>query len=128
MHLARWLRWALGLLGLSFAIFALPSHLEGPVLVPISPGHAIAVVDAVAIVPLLLASGLLLGGLWRARARLLDAVRDRPSSSLGVVFGGGFGLALLLASVFSGFSAWWAVGALLFTASVLVAALHIGRS
>jgi hypothetical protein len=54
MHLAWWLQWALGLLGLSLVIFALPSHVEGPVLVRISPGHAIAALDAVAIVPLLL--------------------------------------------------------------------------
>lgn len=120
---ARWLWWALGLLACSFAIFALPARFEGPVLVPISPGHAIAVLDAVAIVPLLAASVLLYGGVWTARARLGEAVRRHPGPSLAVGFGGGLGLGLLTASVYSGFFGWWAVGAALLTVATLTTAV-----
>ena len=73
MHLERWLSWGLGLLLVAFALFAVPSQVEGPVLLRISSGHAIAVLDAVAIIPLLVASALLYGGVWGARARLLES-------------------------------------------------------
>lgn len=124
---ARWLLWALGLLACSFAIFALPARIEGPALVPISPGHAIAALDAVAIVPLLAASVLLYGGVWTARARLLDSVRRHPRRSLGVGFTGGLGLGLLVASVYSGFFGWWAVGAVLLTIAVVTTAVCAAR-
>ncbi len=127
MHPARWLWWALGLLGSSFAIFALPASLEGPELVSISPGHAIAVLDAVAIAPLLAASALLLGGVWAARASLRESVGSHPGPSLGLAFVGGLGLGLLLASVYSGFFGWWAIGAGLLTAVVIVVAIRARR-
>lgn len=124
---ARWLWWALGLLACSFAIFALPAHLEGPALLPISPGHAVAVLDAVAIIPLLAASVLLYGGLWTSRAHLLDSVRHHPERSLAIGFAGGLGLGLLMASVYSSFFGWWAVGAALLTAVLLAAAVSAAR-
>jgi hypothetical protein len=120
---ARWLWWALGLLTCSFAIFALPARFEGPALLPISPGHAIAALDAVAIVPLLAASLLLYGGLWTARARLRESIHQYPELSLAIGFTGGLGLGLLTASVYSGFFGWWAVGAALLTAAVVVTAV-----
>jgi len=128
VHLERWLSWALGLLGLAFVLFALPSQVEGPVLLRISPGHAIAVLDAVAIVPLLVASALLFGGVWAARARLRVFAERHPGRTFGASFIGGLGLGLLLASVYSGFSGWWVVGAILFTAVVVAAGLRAGRS
>lgn len=127
MQLARWLRWTLGLLALSFALFALPAGLEGPVLIPISPGHAIAVLDAVAIVPLVIATALLYGGVWSSRARLRESARGRPGLAVWLAFVGGLGLGLLLASVYSGFFGWWAIGAALFTAAVVIVAIHAGR-
>jgi hypothetical protein len=127
MQLERWLLWAVGLLGVSFVLFALPSEVEGPVLLPISADHAIATVDAIAIVPLVIASGLLYGGLWRGRRRLMDAVRARPGAGLVGSFAGGLGLGLLIASVFSGISAWWVVGAVLFTVTLVTIASIAGR-
>jgi len=124
----RWFTWALGLLAVSFCVFALPSAVEGPVLVRISPDHAIAVLDAVAIVPLVAASVLLFGGLWVRRARLRGVVREHPDRSAGVSFMGGLGLGLLIASVYSGFSGWWAVGAIVFTLSVAAAAVCASRA
>lgn len=127
MQLARWLWWTLGLLAVSFALFALPADLEGPVLVPISSGHAIAVLDAAAIVPLVIASALLYGGVWRSRARLRESAGRRPGVAVWLAFTGGLGLGLLLASVYSGFFGWWAVGAALFTAAIVTVAIHAGR-
>ena len=124
MHLARWLWWALGLLVVSLFLFALPADLEGPALVHISPGHAIAVLDAVAIAPLFVASALIYGGVWRARASLSDSIRNRPGVSVGIVFAGGLGLGLLVASVYSGFFGWWAIGAALLTVAAVTTAIH----
>ncbi len=127
MQLARWLRWTLGLLALSFALFSLPAGLEGPELVPISRGHAIALLDAVAIVPLAIATVLLYGGVWHSRARLRESARGRPGLAVWLAFVGGLGLGLLVASVYSGFFGWWAIGAVLFTAAALTVAIHAGR-
>ncbi len=44
---------ALGLVVIAIALLAAPAQVEGPVLVPISPGHALAVLDFVALIPLL---------------------------------------------------------------------------
>lgn len=58
------------LFALVLILFVVPAGLEGPVLVPISPGHGLSLVDVVALVPLLAATGLLLGGLWQRRQRV----------------------------------------------------------
>ena len=114
-------RYALGLLALGLAIMALPASLEGPVLVNIGPGHAVAVLDAIGLVPLVLGCALLYGGLWAQQRQLARWVSGQPAGGLGGVFASGLGLGLLLASSFSGFFWWCAIGAVLF-ASVLVAA------
>ena len=64
------MKWLLGcgiLFALALTLFVVPATLEGPVLVPISQGHGLSLVDAVALVPLLAATALLAGGLWRRR-------------------------------------------------------------
>ena len=60
----------LGLVALAVAVLAVPRRWEGPVLLPISPGHALVVLDAVALLPLVLGNGWLYGGLWVRRRRL----------------------------------------------------------
>jgi hypothetical protein len=50
------MKWLLGcgtLFALALILFVVPAGLEGPVLVPISPGHGLSLVDVVALVPLL---------------------------------------------------------------------------
>lgn len=109
------------------AILALPAGLEGPPLVPISPGHALSLVDAAGVVPLAAGSTWLHAGLWRRRDRLALWSRQRTGLAAGLTFAAGLGLGLLLASAFSVFYWWWAVGAAVFgianVASVLVAAM-----
>jgi hypothetical protein len=66
------MRWLLGcgtLLAVAVALFAVPTRLEGPMLVRISPGHGLALVDVIALAPLLGGVALLFGGLWRGRER-----------------------------------------------------------
>jgi hypothetical protein len=119
------MRWLLGcgiLLVLALILFLVPARLEGPVLVPISPGHGLSLVDVVALVPLLAGTGLLLGGLWQRRKRLDAALTRRPWSARTGAFVAGLGLGLLVASVFA-FFWWWAIGAALLTATLLAAAL-----
>jgi hypothetical protein len=120
-------RWSIGLLGAAVAIFAVPSAYEGPVLVEVSAGHAIAVADAVAIAPLLVGTSLLYLGLWRERRRALDIAREHPALAMLGTFAAGTGLGLLLASAFSSWFWWWAVGAGLFGASVIGAGAMLSQ-
>jgi hypothetical protein len=110
------------LLALALLLFVVPAGLEGPVLVPISPGHGLSLVDVVALVPLLAGTGLLAGGLWRRRQRLDAALGQRPRFAWAGALLAGLGLGLLVASVFV-FFWWWAIGAALLTATLLAAAL-----
>ena len=103
-------------------LFAVPARYEGPVLVPISPGHGLSLVDMVAVVPLMAAMAALATSLVRRRATLEGAIRRRPWSAAAVLFGAGLGLGLLLASVFP-FFWWWAVGATLCAPALGLAAL-----
>ena len=114
-------------MGIAIAVLAAPRRVEGPVRIPISPGHALAVLDAVALGPLLVGSAWLYGGLWRRRARLVAAVHASPGRSAGGVFLAGLGLGLLLASAFSTFFWWWAIGAVLVGAMAIAAVLVATR-
>jgi hypothetical protein len=118
----KWLLRCGTLFALALILFVVPAGLEGPVLVPISPGHGLSLVDVVALVPLLAGTGLLLGGLWQRRQRLDVALTRRPWSARIGTFVAGLGLGLLVASVFA-FFWWWAIGAALLTATLLAAAL-----
>jgi hypothetical protein len=65
--------------------------------------------------------------MWAARARLRELIQRHPGLSFGASLAGGLGLGLLFASVFAGFSGWWAVGAVLFTAVVVAGGLLAAR-
>jgi hypothetical protein len=96
------------------AVLALPAEVEGPALLPISPGHALSLVDAAGVLPLVAGSTWLHAGLWRRRDRLAQWARQRTGAAAGVTFAAGLGLGLLLASAFSVFYWWWAIGAAMF--------------
>ena len=116
---------AVGLVVIAIALLAAPARVEGPVLIPISPGHALAVLDSIALVPLLTGLAWLYWGIWARRYGLYDAMRESPGKGTLGVFVAGLGVGLLLASAFSTFWWWWAVGATLFlvmTITALVAA------
>ena len=114
------------MMAIGLMMLAAPTAIEGPVLLPISPGHALSVLDAIAVLPLLAGSFSLYRGLWQRRRPLLDVALDAPARASIVVFVGGFGLGLLIASAFSAFFWWWAVGAVLF-GTALVLAVVVAR-
>jgi hypothetical protein len=119
------MKWLLGcgiLFVLALMLFVVPAGLEGPVLVPISPGHGLSLVDVVALVPLLAGTGLLAGGLWRRRQALDAPLTRRPWLARAGAFAAGLGLGLLVASVFA-FFWWWAIGAALLSSTLLAAAV-----
>jgi hypothetical protein len=121
-----WPLGGVGLVAIAIALLAAPARIEGPVLLPISPGHAISALDSFAVVPLLIGTGWLQAGLWKRRERLYETIRVSPAwGSLGV-FVAGVGLGLLLASVFPWFW-WWAVGAILFGAMMISALMTATR-
>jgi hypothetical protein len=122
-------RWLLGcgaLFVLALLLFVIPATLEGPVLVPISPGHGLSLVDVVALAPLLAGTALLAGGLWQRRQALDAALTGRPWMAGAGSFVAGLGLGLLMASVFT-FFWWWAIGAALLTSTLLAAAVVAAR-
>jgi hypothetical protein len=122
----RWLLACGGLFALALILFLVPAGLEGRLLVPISPGHGLSLVDVVALVPLLAGTGLLAGGFWKRRRQLEAALTRRPSLASAGAFVAGLGLGLLIASVFV-FFWWWAIGAALLTAILLAASLVVAR-
>ena len=107
---------------IALVLFAVPSRLEGPVLVPISPGHGLSLVDMAALVPLLVFLAALGTSLVRRRATLECTIRERPWWTTAVSSGAGLGLGLLLASVFP-FFWWWAIGATLLTLVLILSFL-----
>jgi hypothetical protein len=124
------MKWLLGcgiLFALALTLFVVPATLEGPVLVPVSQGHGLSLVDVVALVPLLAGTALLAGGLWRRRQALDAALTRRPWLARAGAFVAGLGSGLLVASVYA-FFWWWAIGATLLTATLLAAAVVAARS
>jgi hypothetical protein len=116
-----WVFGGLALVALGIAILAAPSQWEGSVLLPISPAHALSVLDTLALVPLLVGTGWLYFALWRRRQRLYESLqRSLQKGGLGV-FIAGTGLGLLVASSYSAFFWWWAIGALLYGVMLIVA-------
>jgi hypothetical protein len=67
-------------------------------------------------------------GLWHRRARVYQLAARFPARFASAVFAGGFGLGLLIASAFSTFFWWWAVGAVLFGLVLVVAVVGLARS
>jgi hypothetical protein len=92
-----------GLVVVAIALLAAPAQVEGPVLVPISPGHALAVLDFVALIPLLMGLTWLYWEVRVRRYRMYDAMRAPPGKGSLGIFVAGLGLGLLLASAFSTF-------------------------
>ncbi len=84
---------AVGLVVIAIALLAAPARIEGPVLVPISPGHALAVLDSVALIPLLAGLAWLYRRVWVRRYRLYDAMRESPGKGGLGIFAAGLGLA-----------------------------------
>ena len=124
------LSWPIGgiaLVAIAIVLLALPARVEGPILLPISPGHALTVLDTVALLPMLAGIGWLYAGLWRRRSRLGEKVRTSPGwSGLGI-FVAGLGLGLMLASAYSSFFWWWAVGAVLWGVMLVVTLVAAAR-
>ncbi len=97
-------------------ILFVPAGDEGRVLVPISEGHGLSAVDAVG------AALLAFGGTWLEVlvVRRLPYLALPPRALFGLGLLAGLGVGLLIASVFSGFFWWWAVGAAALGVALLV--------
>lgn len=125
--LPRWVWIGLSLAGIGFLGLLVPGKYEGPVLLPISPGHGLSLLDALALIPLILGTGIVYWGLWNRRHRLLAIADANPIRwSIGV-FAFGLGLGLLLSSAFSTFWWWWAIGAGIVTATLLTGIIAVIR-
>ena len=123
-----WPTASLILVGFAILLFAAPTRFEGSVLVPISPGHGLSLLDSIALVPLLTGVFWLYGGLFQRRSRLYESIRLSPGVTTFVVLLGGLGLGFLLASAFSTFWWWWALGAILFGTVTLTAVMTAARN
>ena len=123
-----WPTASLILVGLAILLFAAPIRFEGSVLVPISPGHGLSLLDSIALIPLLTGVFWLYGGLFQRRSRLYESIRLSPGVTAFVLLLGGLGLGFLLASAFSTFWWWWALGAILFGTVTLTAVITAARN
>jgi hypothetical protein len=119
-----WVWGGLVVVALGIVILAAPSQWEGPVLLPISPGHGLSVLDMFGVAPLILGTGRLYVGLWQRRGRLIVLLQQSPITGGLGVFIAGLGMGLLIASSFSAFWWWWAIGAILFSI-MFIAALNV---
>lgn len=99
-------------------VLFVPAGGEGRVLVPVSEGHGLSAVDGVG------AALLAVGGTWLEVlvVRRLPYLALPPRALFGLGLLAGLGIGLLIASVFSGFFWWWAVGAAALGVAVLVLA------
>ncbi|MEV1331916.1 hypothetical protein AB0J20_20340 [Micromonospora costi] len=97
-------------------ILFVPAGDEGPVLVRVSEGHGLSAVDGVG------AALLAIGGTWLEVlvVRRLPHLALPPRALFGLGLLAGLGVGLLIASVFSGFFWWWAVGATALGVAILV--------
>ncbi|RZT80591.1 hypothetical protein EV382_3847 [Micromonospora violae] len=97
-------------------VLFVPAGNEGTVLAPISEGHGLSAVDAVG------AALLTVGGTWLEVlvVRRLPYLALPPRALFGLGLLAGLGVGLLIASVFSGFFWWWAVGAALLGIATVV--------
>lgn len=88
-------------------VLFVPAGREGQVLVPVSEGHGLSAVDAIG------AALLAVGGTWLEVlvVRRLPYLALPPRALFGLGLLAGIGVGLVIASVFSGFFWWWAVGA-----------------
>lgn len=104
------------LIAAGIVVLFVPAGGEGRVLVPISEGHGLSLVDS-------LGAGLLaVGGTWLEVlvVRRLPSLALPPRALFGLGLLAGLGIGLLIASVFSAFFWWWAVGAVALGVAVLV--------
>ena len=113
--------------GLALAIFAVPARFEGPTLLTVSAGHAIAVVDAIAVAVLIVAMLMIYYGLWTGRYALGAVARRSPGRAGALAFASGTGLGLLIASAFSAYFWWWAIGAFVFAVTLAWAGIQVWR-
>lgn len=109
------------LVAVGIGLLSAPSQWEGSVLLPISPGHALSVLDTLALAPLLIGTGWLYYGLWKNRQRLFASLQNSPQIGSLAVFIAGTGFGLLVASSYSAFFWWWAIGAFLYGVVLIVA-------
>lgn len=95
------------LLVVGVLVLFIPASGEGAVLAPISEGHGLSTVDIVGAA--LIAIGAT--GLEVLIALRLPHLRLSPRMLFGLGLLAGLGVGLIVASVFTGFFWWWAVGA-----------------
>lgn len=91
---------------------------------PISDGHGLSAIDAVG------ASLLALAGTWLEVLVIgrLPHLALPPRAVFGLGLLAGLGTGIIIASVFSGFSGWWFVGAVaLGVAALILVALTVSR-
>jgi len=104
------------LMAVGVLVLFIPTAGEGRVLLPISEGNGLSAVDAVG------ATLLALGGTWLEVlvVRRLPYLALPPRALFGLGLLAGLGVGLLIASVFSGFFWWWAVGAAALGVALLI--------
>ena len=124
----RWPRGPVYLFFLAIFIIFIPDPWEGPVLYNIDSEHNLSLADLFAMVPLLISVTWIQRGVWKRRIYLFNKVTIYPGSAVIIVFFMGLGLGMLLASGFSSFRYWWAIGGILIISTLVNVVLISGHS
>ena len=128
MHILRWPRGPVYFLLITILLVIVPERWEGPVLYTIDSGHVLSLVDTIAMIPLLVSVIWIQRGLWSRRIYLFNKVTLYPGSAVLIIFFLGIGLGMFLASAFSTFHYWWAVGGTIFIIMLVNVVLISGHS
>ncbi len=115
----RWPRGPVYLLLFAVFLILIPDPWEGPVLYKIDSEHNLSLIDLISMIPLLISVTWIQRGVWKRRIFLFNKVTLYPGAAVLVVFFMGLGLGMLLASGFSSFRYWWAIGGVLILTTLI---------
>jgi hypothetical protein len=128
MQILRWPRGPVYFLLLTILIVIVPDKWEGPVLYRIDSSHVLSLLDAIAMIPLLISVVWIQKGIWKRRIYLFNKMTMYPGSAALMIFLMALGLGMFFASAFSGFHYWWAVGGSIFLIALVNVILISGHS
>jgi len=127
MKIIEWPRGPVVLLIISILLCAVPDKFEGPMLLNSGSGYGLSLIETIALIPLLVSAGWIQKGLWSRRIYLFNKITLYPGSASLLIFFIGLGLGLLIASAFSTFAYWWALGGSIFILLLLYIVLISGK-
>jgi hypothetical protein len=128
MQLFNWPRGPVYILIIAILMILIPGWMEGPVIYKIDGQHNLTLVNAMALIPLMISAAWIQKGIWKRRIYLFNKVTVYPGAAVLIIFSMGLGLGMLLANAFREFHYWWAIGGSFFIIMLVDVVLISGHS